>query len=682
MNYHHQKGSRVSKLSRSARSPSLRTGFFATRGASAKGSGASSLRLLGLAAFATAALLALTAAPALAARGHVLSPTTIGAPCPEGEVPCAPGKLKEPSAVAVNEASGEVYVLDQGNARVETFDGATNASLGGFDGSETPAGIFEFPGEPQNSAIAVDNSCALHTPVLTGGACASFDPSAGDVYLLDAGHSVIDKFKSNGEYIAQVTGLNPLNGIEVNAKGELWVYTSEAVVNFPNAQVNDFSEAESRPARGFGSAQPGLAVDSKDNFYVHIDGFFPETDLIYKFDREGNKISGFEENPIDLEPPTGVAAEVATNDLYVDNTNHVIRFDSAGRNLERLTLPGTAPAGTGLAVDSAAQTLYVADFTAGEIDVYTPEPPSAPAIESTGVSDVTAESATLSAEVNPRGAQTEYRFEYGPCAAPSTCSLSPYQTSVPVPDGTVGSDFEIHSLAAALTGLEPGTAYHFRLAAHNSHGEVLGPEKTFTTQSTAPSILPDSRQWELVSPPEKRGANLLPIGGGFIQAAAAGGHIAYLASAPTEPGPGGNANRSLIFSTRGPAGWSSRDLATPHGSATGLGPDEYPGFSSRPLPRRRTTAAQGFPAALPGRLRTDPLPAYQLQWLRTLRQRLLPPAGHRLSGRTTALPTGDRRRRQRSSRHRIRRSEILFLGSAKFRGATPDIEPRRLQRVR
>jgi DNA-binding beta-propeller fold protein YncE len=84
------------------------------------------LRLVGLLALAIAALLALTAflavavTPALAARGHEFDPSLmIGTPCTTE--PCGPGELKEPTAVAVNEASGDVYVLDQGNNRVQRF---------------------------------------------------------------------------------------------------------------------------------------------------------------------------------------------------------------------------------------------------------------------------------------------------------------------------------------------------------------------------------------------------------------------------------------------------------------------------------------------------------------------------------------------------------------------------------
>jgi hypothetical protein len=67
---------------------------------------------------AVASLILLTASSALAARGHVFK-ETFGMPCTVE--PCAPGTLKEPSAVAVNEASGDIYVLDQGNDRIKNF---------------------------------------------------------------------------------------------------------------------------------------------------------------------------------------------------------------------------------------------------------------------------------------------------------------------------------------------------------------------------------------------------------------------------------------------------------------------------------------------------------------------------------------------------------------------------------
>ena len=52
-----------------------------------------------------------------------------------------------------------------------------------------------------------------------------------------------------------------------------------------------------------------------------------------------------------------------------------------------------------------------------------------------------------------------------------------------------------------------------------------GPDQTFTTQGAGAFVLPDGRQWEMVSPPQKNGARIewidsSDIQGGVIKAAA------------------------------------------------------------------------------------------------------------------------------------------------------------------
>src|SRR6202035_1620963 len=86
--------------------------------------------------------------------------------------------------------------------------------------------------------------------------------------------------------------------------------------------------------------------------------------------------------------------------------------------------------------------------------------------------------------------------------------------------------------------------------------------------------LPDGRQWEMVSPADKKGTQILAISqysneGAVIQASVAGGAMTYMTAAPTEPEPQGYENFSQVFSTRGPLGWESKDIAIPHDSATG-----------------------------------------------------------------------------------------------------------------
>ena len=140
------------------------------------------------------------------ARGHV--PVGVfGGPC--GGPPCAGSLFDGPAGVAVDAASGVVYVVDKGDGRVEWFS-AAGVFLGQWDGSETlevqgnvltgqphPPAVFSSP-----EGIAIDNTCRLHElssgMALSGSECEALDPSNGDVYVADVGHGVVDKFTATG----------------------------------------------------------------------------------------------------------------------------------------------------------------------------------------------------------------------------------------------------------------------------------------------------------------------------------------------------------------------------------------------------------------------------------------------------------------------------------------------------
>src|SRR5580704_9658826 len=194
---------------------------------------------------------ALWGSSASAFRGHVFGKAFAG----EGT---GPGQLDAPKAVAVNEATGDVYVADTGNDRVEIF---TNAGtlVGEINGSgtlpneggiaagngkystetppegvskETPTGRFVEP-----ESVAVDNTCKLHEEregkPLSASACNALDPSNGDVYIVDTGHQVLDKYSPTGAYLGQVseivedgterTFILGVLGVAVDTTGQVWL---------------------------------------------------------------------------------------------------------------------------------------------------------------------------------------------------------------------------------------------------------------------------------------------------------------------------------------------------------------------------------------------------------------------------------------------------------------------------
>jgi DNA-binding beta-propeller fold protein YncE len=539
---------------------------------------ASSLRVVALTAVVAAALLALTAGSASAARGHVFDPTlTLGVPC--ATAPCGPGELKEPSAVAVNEATHQVYVLDQGNDRVEVFDGETGTVEGEIKEFEvspvSEPGVkttFSFPAAPQNGALAIDNS--------SGG------ESAGDVYVADAEHGVVDKFNSAGTYLGQIVEANgeplsseQLNAVAVDLAGGLWIYrgvASPSVDGFTGAEPNVFAEVVVIPGL-LNFAESGLAVDSHGSFYTRRSGSGVNGgSRISKFSHTGAVLKA----EVDTENSSAVAVEHTSDTAFVDNFTSIRSFDPASNELEQLGEEGGEHIlfeGAGIGVDAATGFLYVADHAAGHVIAFEPELPGAPTVEpgSNFVSAVTSNEATLNAEVNPRSEAgnepTTYYFEYGPCTTALTCGSSPYGSLTS--SGSLVPDFEAHPASLVAPGLQPGTTYHYRAVAENSHdpgAPVRGEEGIFATQTSGALVLPDSRQWQLVSPAHKLGAKIEPIFEiGVVQAAVGGGAITYIASTPTEPEPAGYPFEQQILSTRGGSGWSTRDLGIPHVSASG-----------------------------------------------------------------------------------------------------------------
>ncbi len=208
--------------------------------------------------------------------------------------------------------------------------------------------------------------------------------------------------------------------------------------------------------------------------------------------------------------------------------------------------------------------------------------PAPVAFSEQGVSDISSTSALFSIQVNPGGADTTYDFEYGPSVS--------YGASVPVPAGDLGSGTSSEPVSVRAQDLLAQTTYHVRVVASNVLGTVYGPDQTFTTQAGGGAFaLPDGREWEMVSPPNKEGALIEAIGAGassfgdgLIEASVDGSAVSYVANAPVVANPLANPapfGPTQVFSRRGAGGWSSEDITTPHKAANEGTESEYTFFS-------------------------------------------------------------------------------------------------------
>ena len=97
---------------------------------------------------------------------------------------------------------------------------------------------------------------------------------------------------------------------------------------------------------------------------------------------------------------------------------------------------------------------------------------SPPAATTSPASFVTNISATLNGTVNAYNSSTIVSFEYGPTTS--------YGSSVTADQTPVGGSTAIN-VSANITGLDPGTLYHFRVTAESSYGKTYGDDLVFTT---------------------------------------------------------------------------------------------------------------------------------------------------------------------------------------------------------
>jgi phosphodiesterase/alkaline phosphatase D-like protein len=103
--------------------------------------------------------------------------------------------------------------------------------------------------------------------------------------------------------------------------------------------------------------------------------------------------------------------------------------------------------------------------------------PVAPTVSTGAATGVTNAGAVLNGSVNPNGQQTQYAFQWGP--------TSGYGHETTLSSGGAGTTAQ--AVTATLSGLAPGTAFHFRIIAISSAGVSAGADQSFTTTGTAPA---------------------------------------------------------------------------------------------------------------------------------------------------------------------------------------------------
>ncbi len=400
------------------------------------------------------------------------------------------GEFFEPHGIAMNQETGELFLADRNNNRIDVFarSGAFLRSFGW--GVASNAEELQTCTSQCFSGFAGHGSGELSSPE---GIAVDNDPlslSHGDVYVWDRSNLRVQKFSPSGEFIlmfggevnattkgdvclaeeackAGVEGATP-GRFQQTAGNSVTVDEAGAVYFGDKDRVQEFNPSGALeavvPLAGAGAIEQ-LGIDAAKHLYVKSKSLLG----VRKYDLTGKEIGA----PRDSSGAPGPLA-LAGETLYLSDgagAGHILRFGAEGE--QQKGFGAGVPAGNGLVFDQTSDAIFALSPTAVTV---APVPPNGPLVVSQSVSAIQPTGATLGALVNPESPQaTSYHFEYGPTAA--------YGTSTP-PTALGGKPFEDQSASAAISGLAPNGTYHFRVVVTNAASETsVGPDQSFTAAS-------------------------------------------------------------------------------------------------------------------------------------------------------------------------------------------------------
>lgn len=390
-----------------------------------------------------------------------------------------------PGAIAVNQTTGDVFVLDKAAGAIDRFNANGEA--------------IDFSGSSPN--ITANQITGIQAHQGGGESQIAVDSASGHIYLA-GGQGFLQAFQENGEPAefsalgsSEITGLGEVLGVAADSHGNIYAadYNSGVHIYAPSGQsLTQFATPE--PAH--------LAVDSHGDVYVDRYG-----GSVSKYVPSALPVTAATEydeptEPFDPAQSSSVAVSPA-DDVYVNEHNQIAQYNQAGIRLLTFASSGepgqlTASDGVAVAGTGGSETLYVSTFGGtNQVEIFGPQEVQKLSIDSVSVANIHTRSAELRAQINPHQALTTYHFEFGTTIA--------YGNIAPTVDGEVGSGNSEVGVSQELAGLQPGISYHFRVVATNANGTVAGPDQTFGTYPVSSVGLPDGRVDELVSPADKNG---------------------------------------------------------------------------------------------------------------------------------------------------------------------------------
>jgi len=535
------------------------------------------------------------------------------------------GQLEVPVGIAIDQ-KGSIWSVDLG-LRLQKFtpEGEFVLMAGG-EVNKTKVGMRkeqEANSEPVTVTEAEENLCTAASGDICGGATeGSGDGQFEWVGLLDAftvgpdgllyagDWNRIQKFDDEGTYEGEIplAGGKGTESLAISSSGRLYVISKGIthVVTRYNGQTADSPVV--REVSPSGEELERLSAEWNEHEMPQFPGALAA-------DAEGNVyVTG-----------TVVYEKPAKEDEFEDVTE-VVAFDAKGGLISfEPDEAGFNSSNDGTLLTSLA-TNVVGDGSGGAGEVFVghlrPSPSAAyvrsfgipfkpvkltPEIDDHHVVSAATTEATVEALIKPGfTTDTTYQVEYGT----ETCSAGGCESLAPIPPvelGGGGVNSPVATGPVTLPGLVPGTTYHYRFRAENEatdeeeSGPALGAEGTFKTfsapkltldcpnaalRSGAGAQLPDCRAYEMVSPVDKGGGEVVPppsvpgFPAGIDQGAPSGETLTY-SSFRAFADPAASPFTSQYVAHRDAGGWSSEPISPPRakGNPNPALDTEYTAFS-------------------------------------------------------------------------------------------------------
>jgi DNA-binding beta-propeller fold protein YncE len=421
------------------------------------------------------------------------------------------GQYSSAASVAVDEKSGDTLVADWGSGEIKVFDASRKlvASWNGSVGSNppgTPSGSFGgqlvsvavnnatgevYVVDEPDGVVDILSSTGAYIGHLTGALLVeplsvAVDQATGEVYVGEQGHGAVDVFNAKGEYSSQLSGhavAGPV-GITVDDQtGKVLVAESSTkTVSVFDGTTGVYettwngSSATNPPGTPQGNFGDGILTVAADESNGHV--------------------------------------YVSTSTF---NVGVVDEFDGSGAYIGQITGTPSEPFGflIGLMVAPGTGDIYVGDPGQNVVNIFG-RGVLFPGVTTETVRGVSETDATLTGAVNPGGEPvTSCEFEYGMSTNyghKASCSQAPAQIgsgTSPVAVSAEVSGLEPYTryhyrlVAANAGGTEYGSDQWFVPTNEQFGFETVGPHAFSVTVSN--SVVPNGR-----SVPEDLGGQLVP----------------------------------------------------------------------------------------------------------------------------------------------------------------------------